>query len=1042
MTTLAELVELDPTVTHGRPTQWSAWRWVVELADPDAGAAVVWHDVTGYCLGVELNRGADDYAGRWAASVATFAFRAADDRLAPWLDDTSATFGVHVRLGAGLLIRCGLWRVVDGTITDRLARGTWRVESWSDSAEDPRGQLRTHTVVGRDTLTDLVDEPVTAVAAQNWPDRVAHVLTSWPFGSYVFGAVTTDGATPAFELPARDGQASAVAELDATIDPTGLVAHTDRRGRMIVRPRPGDVFHSGLLGGAGTGAAWLWPDPVVFSHQPVTSVAYRRHAGDGAGFGLDDTEDNVVNRIVVTDPGGDYDVDDPASIQRYGNRTVQLSWIAPHDSLVDLLLDQRANATLQARPLVVDHRCANFFPTVCRLDYLDPVTVEFQTAPGRTVVQADGRLRKVTERWAPMSDGSTSAEFELSVDVDGAPSLSTELLPPTDLAVASVDHTSVAYSWTNPAQPSGMVPTVTQVRFAGMVAWADEVYPLTGIGWGPGLDPNTAYEFEVRYLAEVDGLVVGVSDAASIIVTTSPGPSLDDDMNAVLPDPDDGCDVEWQLQESVDGEVWVTIASGTEAAGGVVELGPELFDDDKFYRVRSREDCGGVFGDWIASPVAVPACSIVPTDPPFDDADLVMYVPELCRPDRILEHLSQSPASTGPAFAGFGAHDGSVTLLAGTSAGWVAVGQAPEMLDLVGSKAVSWRGLVTAGVGYDRLLWSCGLRIGTQPATGGWSPTLVVLFTDGSTMSLVAAAEFATDAVYTVSATFDEVTGTAELFVDGTSVGTVTAAEAPATTSAFACTGIYSIGATADGWATDAATWSAAVAPVPPIADTAPDVGWVYVWDATDLAATHDDDEAVLSGDWVDQIAGVVLGAKAGTVNFAAAVAALNGGPAVRFNNGRIENGALPVAVARPFTLVIVFNLSTIGSSQRQTLFDDNGTPTTGRHRFWNETLFRWAWFGGTQLSSANDTATAGPHLAVLPSLANGTGRIEIDGAVVATGADGANSLTEVRLGQNRGGQEDLANGHIAFVGIAAGDAKGHANWAALEAWITAKWGV
>ena len=118
MTTLAELVDATPAATSGLPVDIAygpgGFRIVVELADPSAGTSVAWHDITEYIAGWSLERGADRYAGRYRAGVAVLEIVTDDDEFAPWNEDTSGTFGTHVELGAGLIIRAGFIRVVVG----------------------------------------------------------------------------------------------------------------------------------------------------------------------------------------------------------------------------------------------------------------------------------------------------------------------------------------------------------------------------------------------------------------------------------------------------------------------------------------------------------------------------------------------------------------------------------------------------------------------------------------------------------------------------------------------------------------------------------------------------------------------------------------------------------------------------------------------------------------------------------------------------------------------------------------------------------------
>ena len=67
----------------------------------------------------------------------TLDFYANDDALAPWNPDTSATFGTHIELGPGLLIRSGFIRVDGGSVVEWNPRFTNKVEFWGDAVLQP-----------------------------------------------------------------------------------------------------------------------------------------------------------------------------------------------------------------------------------------------------------------------------------------------------------------------------------------------------------------------------------------------------------------------------------------------------------------------------------------------------------------------------------------------------------------------------------------------------------------------------------------------------------------------------------------------------------------------------------------------------------------------------------------------------------------------------------------------------------------------------------------------------------------------------------------
>ena len=176
-------------------------------------------------------------------------------------------------LGPGLLARVVLFRVAGGAVVEWIPRFTCKVEDWGDAAQ-ARGLLRRHLVVARDTLTSLVDVPVPAQLEEDWKDRRDNLLAA---AGWQYGASTYEGF--ALTLPARDEQPSASTELDATLDPVGLLWFTDRFGHLLIRPRPGDSLH---------GAVYVRP-AAHFSYlaTPATDglIGYARDSDSGEPAG-------------------------------------------------------------------------------------------------------------------------------------------------------------------------------------------------------------------------------------------------------------------------------------------------------------------------------------------------------------------------------------------------------------------------------------------------------------------------------------------------------------------------------------------------------------------------------------------------------------------------------------------------------------------------------------------------------------------------------------------------------------------------------------
>lgn len=832
MTTVAELMLEQPAATAGVVTPLvsgsGTWRWVVELADPDAGTSIVWHDITDYWAGHDHQRGADEHAGRFRSDVVTVDLATEADRLAPWNEDTSATFGTHVALGAGLFIRAGLIRVVAGTVVEWNPRFTVRVESWSD-ASYARGQIRRHTVTGRGTMTDLVNVPIVADLEDNWYDRVQHVLTqsAWPYGSAIFGAILTSGAADILTLPDAAETDDAAQALDAALDPAGMVWWTDRVGRLVARPQPGDTFHADAFTAGATGTPFVDADPVIFSYNAELDGRVAYAADDNlTPFGLEDTELYVVNHVRVTDPGGSYDTDDPVSIQRYGRKSRLVSWQAANDTAADDTLTRLAYASKQATPLTTTADLPGFFPAAARLEYLDPVQINAQTAAGRVVVTADGRARQLTERISPRSRSAAGVvglnwEIVVTVDVDTF-GTAAELLPVENLAVDSLSYDDVTVDWTNPAQT--IPPTETWVRIPQESnLWIELGYPITAFAW-LALQPETTYDAEVRLVRRVDGLVTNVSPVRSVEFTTLAAPTADVDTDGdggfviTLPDVDDpvDCVIDWELSSSDDGTTWSLVDSGTAAGGAIIPIDSSALDPSLTYRVCVTEVCDDVPGTEYCTIPDVSACITSPAytalDPPYDDASLIAYIPEACPPNLVKEAISGFAGAHGPAWGGFFAVDpDDIALASDTAAGGIiAFGNAPN-LAYTGAATIGCR--VSVQNGADQRLFSiAGLRLDCVDGTTGWYPRASVTTINGDEVTVTDPTERALITPHQLFATYDDDTGELELFVDGTSVGSDTVDEPGARANAG---DYWYVGAPAASWITDCAVWSTVLSFVP-----------------------------------------------------------------------------------------------------------------------------------------------------------------------------------------------------------------------------------
>jgi len=839
VTTLADLVDAEPDPTFGVITQLPAasgvWRFVVELADPAAGSSVEWFDITSLCQGYELVYGSDAYAGRYRAAVAELALLGDGDQLAPWNTDTSATFGVHVALGAGLLIRAGLIRVVASAVAEWVPRFTVRVESWRDAGY-ARGQIRIHQVTCRDLMTGLINVPTGSDSPNNWLDRIDYLLTeaAWPFGSTIYGADQTTAPADVLELPASNESDDAAGQIDAACDPAGAVWYTDRKGRLIVRPQVGDTWHAALFGAGATGTPWVDPDPVVFAYTADDpdalvdvyddAVAYVVDAATEP-FGIDDTELYVINNVRVTDPTSPpvYDADEPVSIQRYGRRARAVSWVVANDFVADDIVARLAFATKQATPLDTDVHQTGFFPTVAGLGWLDPVTVAHTTGAGRDVLTATGHLRQITEGVTPLSAGQIEWFATVTVDVetyDTTPGL----LPVEGLTVTDGGTDWAEFGWSNPSQTPA--PTETWVRMATQsLIWLELDYPTTELAW-LGLEPDTGYQFDVRLVRRVDGLIVAASPVRSVAFVTppTPGPIVTPDggggIDVELPPVDDpvDCEIAWTL-EGFDGSVWVEIDSGTAAGGTVLEFDAVDVAGYYLYNVCTVEICDSVPGTEYCVTSVVAACVTPPGytngDPPYDDPDLIAFIPEACPIDVVKEAISGDAGYHGPAWGGLvyaGADD--IALEAGPVGGVVAYGETAA-LAYYGTATIGARVSVQVDDETVPLFAVAGMRLECVGSnSSGWSPRATVVTLLGETVTVTDATERALFSQFELFATYDETTGELELFVDGDSVGTDTADD-PAER---AHQGAYwRCGAPAGSWITDCSVFDSVLVVAPPV---------------------------------------------------------------------------------------------------------------------------------------------------------------------------------------------------------------------------------
>jgi hypothetical protein len=903
MTTRAELVQLTPAVTAGLPMQMEEgvgiWRWAVEIADPLFGADIEWLDVTCDVLGSAFTRGAGEYRGVAQASTGDVELRAEGDQYAPWNEDTSPTFGEHVELGPGLLIRLSYFRVSGGAVVEWRPRFTMRIEQWLD-VTGGMGEIRRHPIVCRDLSTELVNVPLPAVATvESWYDRVLRIVTEsgWPYGVEIFGAVDYE-SVPIIELPARPEAPSAIAELDATLAPAGLTWYTSRRGVLTIRPVVGDLFHSDYLDAGASGFGWVDHPERKFSYFADTDggISYVVGPNDVGPFGIDKTELQIINHVVVNSAnnleitaevfGGDpvpadlatlasdgtygdgvyagpafdsigvigskeseyvvlgdgsraaydavgaewvvvtptstapFDDEDAVSVDRFGRKTRQMSWLVANDPVATRIVTTRAYATRQARPIMAQLGRIGFETGgTLDLDYLSPASVRHTTKLGREVVTGVGNVRSIVERIRPRSPESIWLDVISILDLTST-SVASSMLPVEALAVSGITEDAATFSWTNPTQTA--TPNTTQIRIPQLSnLWIDAAYPITGLTWG-GLAPNTAYTFQVRLVELVDGNIVDSSATRQVgfvtLAATVPvvGGGDGGDVDVDVPDPDEGCDVEWELQQSEDVVTWTTIESGENPPGGEVVLDAELFEPGYTYRVRSREVCDDVPGDWLVSDVFLPDCTISGAYNTGDYADptLMLFVPEICTPDVVRDAVSGDPAIKGPAWGEVQSIDtDTLALASSTSAGGVvAYGDASGLQDQYGDATLG--ALVSIQVQETQRFASIpGLRLDAVPEGSGWKARAGVTTVLGDEVT-IESGELPLITPADVRTTYDSTTGVLTLYVDGVEEATDAVEEAAERANAGA---YWYTALPPASWVTNIAAWASVMAIEPPL---------------------------------------------------------------------------------------------------------------------------------------------------------------------------------------------------------------------------------
>ncbi len=931
---IGEAVVTAPAETHGyiidRDAAGGAWRFALELGDPAAGDAFTWFDITEFYAGDSYQRGANEYLGKYAAAVAQVQLQTDNDQLAPWGQDTTPLFGVDVPLDAGLLMRLGMFRVVSGVTVEWNPIWTGRVETWGD-ASAARGQIRTHVITVTDTIADLANLPtINLISPGITTEEFLADNAHWLYGVDVYGdQVLTIG----FD----DTPKAAITRMDDATDAFGCVWRSRRDGRLLVYPAPWDTTNVDR-----------WPNPLldsypsglVFSFSPdFTDIAYIDD-DDQTSFGIQRTSLGVLNSFTVTTPADLFLLDDPVSIARYGWRPFTATWAGSAvEQVVQDLLDARAYSSAQALPLRTTSDHEGFYSAMALVDHLDPVTIIHSTNPDDgQVVTATGVVRNVTEQRTVRGDGLLSWQSTVQIDLD-ATDTSAGLLPVENLALVSMNSpllggpSSAEFSWANPVQPS-ITPTDVQLRVLGRsIIWFDTDYPGVGadgtvLGF---LSAATPYTLQVRLIRRVNGVITAFSPIRELDFTTpalivpviTPGDEGDDGTNVGIP-PDFGCDTEWHIEEN-DGTGWTVFQSGDQndlvlGGDGLYHLPYDIdngdFDPDNTYRVCYRVDCGDGFGPWICgAPTTIPADWSDPcTDPPalgespWDDPDLIVYIPKVCAPDIIREAVSGLEATKGDALAGLLQTMATPARFAleaiddpewsDTPGGIVAYGECPQIVGETGDKSIGV--YVQLADTTSCVLFECaGMRLlctNVSPTT--WRATVVVYKANGTTITLPTLATLAVDTPYHIYATHDTDTGDTQIAIEDIVDNSVGGSDNILTTTVLP---IWRVGVPPGSWITDCAVWSKVLTftPQPPSTDL---IGW---WDASDTTSL------TLSGSevtqWNDKSgSGFHLTRDSGQTGPVSGARTRNGLNVLDFNGDNLKNVSLNNATATGWTMFVV----------------------------------------------------------------------------------------------------------------------------------------
>lgn len=397
------------------------------------------------------------------------------------------------------------------------------------------------------------------------------------------------------------------------------------------------------------------------------------------------------------------------------------------------------------------------------------------------------------------------------------------LNPPINLVVNDLGAHTATLEWDDPSQT--ITPTHVQVRIPEeTVIWTEYDYGTQVFTW-PTLEADTAYQFQVRYVLRVDGIVTLTSATASVFFTTdeedapslpAPGPGGGSEStftwpNTGNPGPVGGSDCWWEyIVQELDLEfIWIDTAVTGELDGDIgdwdVDLVAEGIECGTVCRLAYREVCNSIPGDWAFGGSFVVMCDYaedcggVATSALFGMdiwLEAILAMPQICYDDEteqqtIEDFITNQVYEEGPGYYAPGIVDGSWRLNGAPTnvetGSNVVAGYQSNLQDINEttdcSFAIAFLMTEAPSVGPfpSTKLLSIGklftVRANAQGA--GISVSSAFPKDGGGAFNLVSTTELDLDAWHTAVVTID-VNGDKILYVDGVAADTDTATAAPA----------------------------------------------------------------------------------------------------------------------------------------------------------------------------------------------------------------------------------------------------------------------